>query len=746
MSGKTCVAWSVLAILGVAGRPVMAADVPAVTIENVRPGFSGNSSLTQIKVGAWNPVWVDLKAGPARFQGFVEITTPDDNGTPTLTTRQIDLAPDSFTTTLLYVRPGSRNGEMNVRVSDGRRDRANFPGPSVDAFGAETSLVLTAGNPSGVAEMKDLPKFQGMASTASVPFLVQPIRPSDPFPGRWYGFDAADVVVLDTNDPSVMSRINASSQSLREWVRLGGHLVVSVGANWQAVKDSPLGPMLPGVPAGRIRLNDPRELESFAGNSTHPIKDALQVTKFEDFEARGGIPLASTASTPLVIRGPFGFGRITIIGVDVDLKPFATWEDRRSFWDKALDLRGRGTENLSTAVPGAFRMANSDLASLLHESLERFPGVRLVPFGWVAFFVFLYILLIGPGDYFFLRKVVKRMELTWITFPLIVITVSTIAYVAAYAFKGTELRINKVDSLDVDQTSGLVRGTTWMTLFSPQNRDYGAALVPVAIEAEPPAEILAPASARPMVSGGSLITWFGAPETGFGGNAGLGLGGSGYMYGPPGEVEQVSGVRVAIWSTKSFTGRWWSNASAPVLNSDLTPSGPDRIGGTITNVSKRPMTGATLLFGRYAYPLGDGNLAPGQTATINAMEARPLSSYLSGKLNLTQNRPINYGYGANNNEAILGDDLQAEAQRPDLVRSILFHDGIGQQASNTPSLPLKALDLTGLLDLRRPMLVATVDGPATQVKLDGASGPPKIKQLTILRVILPIKEGADPAP
>src|SRR5208337_3627925 len=80
----------------------------------------------------------------------------------------------------------------------------------------------------------------------------------------------------------------------------------------------------------------------------------------------------------------------------------------------------------------------TDLSSQLRAALEQFPGVKLIPFGWVAFYIFLYILLIGPGDYFFLKKVLKRMELTWITFPTIVLTVSLLAYFAAYRLKGND--------------------------------------------------------------------------------------------------------------------------------------------------------------------------------------------------------------------------------------------------------------------------------------------------------------------
>ncbi len=63
----------------------------------------------------------------------------------------------------------------------------------------------------------------------------------------------------------------------------------------------------------------------------------------------------------------------------------------------------------------------SDLAGQMRSALDRFTGVRQAPFWLVAGLIVAYILLIGPGDYFFLRKVVRRMEWTWLTFPSIVV-------------------------------------------------------------------------------------------------------------------------------------------------------------------------------------------------------------------------------------------------------------------------------------------------------------------------------------
>src|SRR5213078_1731380 len=117
----------------------------------------------------------------------------------------------------------------------------------------------------------------------------------------------------------------------------------------------------------------------------------------------------------------------------------------------------------------------------LVQTLEQFEGVPVISFGWVALFILLYILVVGPLDYFILKKVVKRLELTWVTFPTVVLVVSAAAYFTAYYLKGSELRINKVDVVDVvaelDPETRVARGTqaagtTWFTLFSPRIQSY----------------------------------------------------------------------------------------------------------------------------------------------------------------------------------------------------------------------------------------------------------------------------------
>ena len=504
-----------------------------------------------------------------------------------------------------------------------------------------------------------------------------------------------------------------------------------------------LAPVLPARPIGRKRLTalDLKSLDMFAGASRSIAAAApgsVMVAGLDEVESRGGKVLSAAGEVPLVVRGAHGFGRVTLVGLDVDQKPFADWPDRAAFWAQAMDLRRQAADTNGSAPRiggGGQRMYQSgvsDLSTQLRVALEQFPGVRLVPFGWVAFFIFIYILLIGPGDYFFLKKVVKRMEMTWVTFPLIVLSVSLVAYFAAYAVKGRALRVNKVDVVDVDTASGRARGSTFVNMFSPQNRDYDVRVVPVALDAGPTnlkgAELESESDgARAVLPADTevLLTWLGVPEPGFGGMGGqsrIGLAAGGYESAPAGSSEELKGVRVPIWSTKLLTARWFGPAPN-VAEADLIPVGTDRLSGTVTNRLGVPLKDAIVAFNRHVYILG--TLAAGETRKVELAQDRQLSGLLRSRYGEAVPDPSETG---------------SRIDRADLMLALMFHDSQSPTSTERtlPSLPLRYLDLTGQLALDRPMLVGRVDRPGTRLILGNAPVPPQAEQTTMVRVILPL--------
>jgi hypothetical protein len=726
------------AALAVLALTSLARAAERVQVERLRLGL--DEAIDRFKVGTWVPVRVQLKAGSERFTGMLEVVAPDDDSTPTSFQRPVNLAPGELQWFTAYTRPGHMGADIDVNIYDdqGRRQAGARSTAllSVDILTPDQTLLATLGHPQGVEAIATLPGFGpgNNARGAGSSVIVTRVAVPDGLPGRWYGFDGIDVVIIDTNSQPVVDALDAGrAEALKSWVRNGGHVVISVGANWQRVRDSALAEMLPARPSGRTQVDDLGALEAYTG-SAKPITKGVQpvtVTRLEGLERRGGHALDSTA-TPLLVRGPYGFGRVTLIGLDVDQNPFAKWDDRALFWAKVLDLHRQGLDaNSVHTAPTArgsaviYQSNVNDLSTLIHSSLEQFPGVRLVPFGWVAFFIFLYILLIGPGDYFFLKKVVKRMELTWVTFPLIVVTVSALAYVAAYAIKGTELRVNQVDVLDVDQISGLMRGNSWLTIFSPQNRDYDVAIVPRPLDAAGVPQAAAVAGSE------RLISYFGVPETVFGGmNSGgnrFGLAGAGYAYEPVERAESIKGVRIPIWSTKSFHARWVAPVNALAIEADLETTGADQLAGTVTNKLNHPLQDARLVFGKRVYNLG--LLAPGASVRVELKNDEILTGYLRRLATAFPTAPWNIP--------------RANVARADVARVAMFRAAAGEALSGEtaailPANPLRYLDLSGQLELERPMLFATIDTPAAAIELGSAPSTPKLEQTTVIRVILPL--------
>ena len=756
-----------LAIAQTVAGTAVAASAP-VEVENLWIGFGSSGTF---KVGTWTPVWVQLRGGDQRFDGFLEVVAADDDGTPTSYFTRVSVDARSSQVFPAYIRPGARDPDLTLRIHDrAQRLVAKLPQDVVLrrpplAVSPQETMILAIGRASGLEAMAEIPGFRsGMAAQApsstgvavtsggGEPIVVARVDPRmSRLPGRWYGYDAARAVVVDTADPEVLKSLDGlRGQPLVDWVKRGGHLVVSVGANWQAVRDSVLGPILPGLPAGQEQVASLDALDIFAGAS-HPItppgSPRVLVTRLDEIKKRGGVNLAPMSGLAAVVRGSAGFGRVTLIATDVDNKLFSDWTDRGLFWARAVDLRShRGEANVSSLVMGAGRFNRwniSEIAGLLRASLEQFDGVRLVPFGWVAFFIFLYIVLIGPGDYFFLKKVVRRMEYTWITFPTIVVGVSLLAYYAAYLFKGNDLRINQVDVVDVDQVAGLARGETWAGLFSPQNRDYSMRVLPLSPDREPPPESTSTDAEPPRPPAGTevLMSWFSSPEDQFGamGNSSrrFGFGNGGYSYGAytdlgiepgNGAVESLHGVRIPIWSTKCVSARWFG-LSRPVLDSDLRPVGIDRLQGTITNRLDVELKDAIVAFRTHVYLVG--TIAPRATIRVElAPSERDLSGYLRDRKKLySQPDP--------------GADPHFKIDRAALVLDAMFHASEAN-APNERALAndaLDDLDLTGQLVLGRPMLAARIDRPGARLILDNPPSPPQFERTSVLRVILPLGEG-----
>ena len=138
------------------------------------------------------------------------------------------------------------------------------------------TVILNLGRPNGIDGIAGLPGFKSGEPRLRTTRARRSSRPGSTWPGRmmpgrWYGYDAAQVIVVDTND---RERSRRARQPPRQAAgRLGRARRPPRGRGRRQLASRArqrTGPILPGEPTGRERVTSLEALDMFAG-SNKPI-------------------------------------------------------------------------------------------------------------------------------------------------------------------------------------------------------------------------------------------------------------------------------------------------------------------------------------------------------------------------------------------------------------------------------------------------------------------------------------------
>jgi hypothetical protein len=739
---------------------------PQPEIAGLRVGFSGS-----YRVGVWTPVEVTLRGGSEPIAGELSLTVPDGDGVPSRVTTPPDepcrLLPGHDTRVLLYARFGRITSTLTAefRRADGQLVARKEFTAGEDADQAGFRPAVAAGRELIVEVGAEKLGVEGAIGLQRQPpgqqTVVARLGDVTEMPQRWIGYEGVDTLVISTSRPEIFRGLSPSGpcvEALDEWVRMGGKLVICVGSQAEEFRggEAPLAPLARFLP-GRLEtekadgketvkifpLRQTGALETYCGSSLPiPSENAAEVLQVPKLAGLGAdcIVEAQEADLPLVVRAPRGFGQIVLFAGDLDRPPLSRWGDRPRLVSKLLGLPA--VENEESVEHGAImHYGFDDLAGQLRSALDQFSGVKPVSFRVVVALLVVYLLLIGPGDYFFLRKVVGRMEWTWLSFTLIVLVFTVGAYLAAHHFKGGQVRINQVDLVDVDVKSGWVRGTSWMDLFSPQAKSFNLSLQPELPDGTVPRQA------------GVWLAWLGLPGGALGGMDRPAFDPEpwteGYAFSP--ELDAMRGVPLPIWSTKSLTARWAARTKG-YLKAELVEEGQVPV-GTITNTLQVPLSKCLLIFGRHAYTVTTrdnlenpgrlGTLRPGESTHIDARTWRTeLKTLLTGR-RLVNERQVSTPYD------------QSSVELPYILQAMMFFKAAGGRGySGLGNAYQGFVDLTDLLTTNRAVLVAQGPGgpgqPGQGADLlckDRDDEPVRVaedKHLTVYRFVFPVKTGAAP--
>ena len=723
------------------GRPAAAADEasagagnPQVTLGPVVVGFG-----RIYKVGEWAPLWATVESADDRTVSvIVDAPDPDDN-LAAFTSPPVQLKARTATRIEARFRTGKLAGDLQVRVVDAegrmlasRRLRAGGD-PSSELEPAQRldrplRVVL------GKVELIEPQSADAGGRGQSVARLAS----FDELPTDWRAWESIGMLVLPTGKSagggtSLLSQISAERDAvLQKWVRMGGHLLISVGNETAEFQASPLARWIAPLIVER-QMNERlfSTLEAYAGQAA-PLKVSapLKAAQLAALPSANVLVRHTSSAHALAASVPCGFGRVTLVSIDLDAPPLSNWKALPAVLQKlsgaAAVAPGSSTSKVNRQLT---HVGVTDLATQLQQTQEDFSAVHRPSYWWVMGLILLYVAVIGPADYFLVHRLLRRPELTWFTFPVLVCAGVALAAWEARRSNDQGLLGNQFDLVDIDTASGLRRAQSWFSLYSPEHRRFSVAVKP--------ADQAAAKRDSASASEHPVTTWLGPPENAVGG---IYRSGAGSFASRSYRITEsgVAGLPVPQWSTRTLTTAW-DDTLASAVDCRLETFGAGQLKGTIAHHFDFPLEDCLLAVGGWAYmpTTENATLAPHVEwrPSGNTVRQRDLRALLTGERRTRRNKNDDFS-----------SDILATTEvynpvgrdRSQIVRMLTFHEAAGgTEYTGLANAALRRLELTEIMQLGRGILIGRLPQASAHISIDGAEVHPS-GTATWVRIVLPV--------
>ncbi len=692
-----------------------------VTVERIDVGFNG-----RVPLGRWVPIQVTLSNAEQHQSLRLDIENVDGDAVP-VKFRQppTDLRIQAgLVTGLLRI---GRPGPISIQVFDEQNQplaRRQFSLAEIEEdhqfVPSTTELTLVIGSLSE-SQGVTLAQAPGELPENYLPENYLRISNAVDLPEDWLGYDSIRQMQLSTKDNELLTAIkDRQIRALVQWVNYGGRLLIDSGESAGSFfgESGNLKMFSPGKFQEIKKTRNTGSIELFV-NSNDPLTTAdgsmLVVSKFET--GYPNVPLLVDGDAGLIVR-PFGLGIVSFLTFDLDSEPMKSWEGRIKLIGRAVMQQSGDSDSSNLRSGRVSHVGYEDFSGQLRAAMDRYSNVSFVAFTSVAILVGLFVIAIGPGDYFFLKRFVKRMEWTWITFIFLCISFCVLAIVILTWSKPKTLELNHVEIIDIDVDHSLVRGTVWANLYSPQTKTFG-------VQFEGTNEYFGELN-------DNWVYWQGLPGNGLGGlqsRNDLGLYRHSYdcLIEDDGAQCKMLRLPMAANSTKAIAGRWnLEIADTPASQLRQSPS-TDAVMGTFTNPLPIRLANCVLLYGNWAYVM-DRAIEPNETIDV---ESEMREKTLKGLY--TRRRQSG------------GDDVNTPWDATDtslsrILNLMMFYEAVGGEGYTKLTHDYQGyLDLSDHLRLGRAILVGQTLDVATPLKIDGTSMKADCdKKLTVARVVFPV--------
>jgi hypothetical protein len=607
--------------------PAPVATAGGVTIE-AQPLLGGH-----VRPGSWAAVKVKLANDGPSLSGELRIKSTQQGRSQYGIA--VELPSGARQEHTLYAQAGFFGSRLRVELVDAANEAIVSTDAQVRSHDAFSPMIaIVAQRPESVqAGVRDVQVIQN-GPTATIITLT-----TNDLPERVEAWSAIDRLVWQDVDAAQLS--TSQREAMRLWLGAGGRLVVVGGTAGVGPLAGFEEDLLPFRPVRTVDAS-PADVSGLLGGTPAGAKSLPAFAG----TLREGAVLARSGDDVIAAQGVVGQGSVTLLGIN----PAEPWIDesdaRATLWRNLLPF----SPNQMGISPGGPR---DD--SMVVYSLNNLPAVELPSTETLFVLLFAYILLIGPANYFVLRRLDKR-EWAWVTMPALVVVFAVASYGTGATLKGSDVIINQIAIVRGAQGSETGLAQVYVGIFSPTRRSYDVRIPGGALLSNPV----------------SQTGQYGQPEVPLD-----------ILFGDP---SRVRNFEVGYGVLRGFRAE--APTSIPLIEADLRVV-QGKLAGTLTNRSDQPLENAAIVYGGAISLLRE--VAPGEAKAVD----------------LQTTGATNYGYQLS--ERIMGS---AYSNDPAVQRVTATRRAVIDQLSDYGSMLAGATPQT-------PVLLAWQPGAALEVDLPG---------------------------
>jgi hypothetical protein len=633
-----------------------------------------------VREASWFPITCEIENKGPTFNGFIEVSVASFGGgephrlpieLPTGTTKRV----------VLPTFASSRFPSIwDVRLRDARgKVRAESVGVRPQRqLGWETQIIgALPRTAAGMVSVRSIKRNQPDLQPAAVRF--QP----EMFPDNPLVLEGLDALYL--NSETAVKLRAGQANALLGWLNAGGHLIVSIEQLADVTGVPWLRGVLPFTPQDAVTVADHEELDRWLSRVTsvtnappsndEPVVrsafgDASRDAAFESAEIRvvtgqrrDGQPVVSAGGQPLIVQANRGLGRITVLLFSPEREPFKSWKSLPSLWTHLLGVPLK--LYTSTDFSSGYGQAVDGIFGAMIDSRQ----VHKLPVEWLVALLVVYLLVIGPVDRFWLKKI-NRPMLTWLTFPAYVVLFSGLIYLIGYRLRAGDSEYNELHIVDVlpSRQGAELRGRTYVSIYSPVNARY------------PMQSELKFASFRAEYLG----------SRGGDGAEKMQLLQTGDSF--------AAEVAVPVWTSQLFLSDWWHSAELP-LTAALS-SGPAGAKLLVNNPGSKSIPAARLALGRFVYDLGEIPARAEKEFVLQKLSSQPLADFVN-------NHARHYAEIAQQRQNAFGRSRSGQIDELPVASMVVSLLGEVEHAQHGREVVLPPrLDVAGAVSLERGVLLA----------------------------------------